>query len=275
MNGKNAQASAAKYRSLNALSVFVLGLVAAIYSTISMNAGFLIFLSMSLMIIIILGSNSFTRAVNHRLSTAQWLGRFRQIFKSLATMLPIAAIVLLLHLFYHPGRLIFAMFGFQATFEGLTYGMIYALKLMTFMSTALLLVYLVEPAGLILPLEKLARILGRRGAIIERLALSFLLAVRFFPEIAIQARLSAISLKARGFDSRGNLFSKAKFASLMLPPLVVNSLKRANLAALALEVKGYSTRHIVANLPSLKLGLNDLGLIIFAIFVSILGWRWT
>ncbi len=228
-------------------ALFIFGLSAALGATISNNLTYLCLLTVIVVFTFLIFD-----------------GRFRDIFKTLVYIQWLFAFIFLFHLFSHPGQILFRIWILNATREGLDAGFNYGMKLISFGYIGLLMFKMVNPFELVSPLERLARHLGKAGRPLANFSLAIFLALRFLPEMVEQGKTTSLALKTRGVSSEGNLKNKARFASLLIAPLFVNSFKRAELAGIALETKGYAQRHLHAALPPARINLSS----VIAIFIS-------
>jgi energy-coupling factor transport system permease protein len=185
----------------------------------------------------------------------------------------LALFVFILHLFSHPGKLLFKLIRFHATAEGAKVGLYYAFKLLILALTGVLLFSAVDPQELISPLERLAGVAGPLGRPIESFAISLFLALRFLPELTALGHETTLAFETRGITFRGNLIHKARIATLIMAPLFVNGFKRSELAAAALNVKGYATRHSRAVLAPITISFGSVIVTVVSVLVIVAGWR--
>jgi energy-coupling factor transport system permease protein len=202
-----------------------------------------------------------------------WGGHLRDIIKIIRYSLILSIFIFLLHLFLHNRQPFFKFWLLTATLDGARAGLLYGLKLLVFAHAAGIILVAVDPFDLISPLEKLAKISGRLGQPLGAFALSFFLALRFLPELSHQSRMTLLAFKTRGLDTKGSIFHKAKVASLLIAPMFVNSFKRAELAAAALNVKGYATRYSKAVFYPAKITIGSLLTYSISIVILVAGWR--
>ncbi len=201
-----------------------------------------------------------------------WGGRLRGLTRALFLSISIFAFVFVLHLFSHSGVPIFSLWIFNATAEGARFGLFYGLKILVFVPAALIILLSVNPAELVLPMEKFARSLGKFGKPVSSLALSLALAFRFLPDLARQGKTAAMALRSKGIDFEGGLLRRGRFAAALLSSIFVNAFKKAESVSLAMEIKGYSSRHERAVFPSAKLSLAGLALLVISAGMIFAGW---
>ena len=207
------------------------------------------------------------------LALLAWGGSFGDLIKVARYVVWLALIVFIVHLFTGTGHEIFKIWFVKATSDGARAGVVYSAKLVIFAYAAYIIFIAVDPFELISPLERLARLLGNAGRLLSSFALAFFLAMRFLPELSEQARMTLLAFKSKGLDLKGGLRHKAEVGSLMLAPLFVSAFKRAEVAAGALNVKGYATRYKRAVFAPWRITLGDLITILAGIIIFISGLR--
>jgi energy-coupling factor transporter transmembrane protein EcfT len=207
------------------------------------------------------------------LAIISWGGHLRDITKIIRYSLFLSIFIFLLHLFLHSGQPLIKIWFLSATIDGARTGLLYGLKLLVFAFAAGIIFMAVDPFDLISPIERVARLSGRLGPPLGALALSFFLALRFLPELSNQSRLTMQAFKTRGLAIRGGLFHKARVASLLIAPMFVNGFKRAELAAMTLNIKGYATRYSNAIFEPIKISIGSLVTFAISIVILVAGWR--
>lgn len=202
-----------------------------------------------------------------------WGTKLNSLFMTFRFSVLLVLFVFALHLFSHTGYAIFSIHRLTATSEGATVGAFYGLKLFVFAFTGAILFFTVDPQELISPLERLARHAGPLGKPLESFALTMFLALRFLPEMTSLGRQTSLAFKTKGIDFRGGLVHKARVSTMVMAPLFVTAIKRTELTAAALDIKGYGTRHSRAVLRPLKIPLGGAIAILISIIVITAGWR--
>jgi energy-coupling factor transporter transmembrane protein EcfT len=242
--------------STGAFSRFIFSLSIALAAVATKNPGYLILL-LAFSILAILS----------------WGGHLHDIIKIIRYSLLLSIFIFLLHLFLHSGQPLIKFWFLSATTDGARTGLLYALKLLVFAYAAGIIFIVVDPFDLISPLERLARHIGPLGQPLGALTLSFFLALRFLPELSNQSRLTLLAFKTRGLDFKGGLSHKARVASLLIAPMFVNGFKRAELAAAALNIKGYATRYSNAVFNPIKISIGSILTFSISIIILVAGWR--
>lgn len=202
-----------------------------------------------------------------------WTRSLKNIVEPARLVIWFFAFVFVLHLFSHPGEVLFSVFSLNATMEGAQAGLFYGEKLIVFIYSAYLILKTVEPFELVRPLERLARIIGKPGRLLSFLALSFSLALRFIPDLIRQGKQTMMAFNTRGITFDGGLKNRLNGAVQLVAVVFVNAFKSAESAALALSVRGYSTRHKRALFPPVEISAGGVLTIIFSAAFIVLGWR--
>jgi energy-coupling factor transport system permease protein len=202
-----------------------------------------------------------------------WGAKLNSLLMTFRYSVLLVLFVFALHLFSHTGHAIFSIYGLTATSEGAVRGAFYGLKLFVFAFTGAILFFTIDPQKLISPIERLARHAGPFGKPLESFALTILLALRFLPEMTSLGRQTALAFKTRGIDFRGGLVHKARVSTMAMAPLFVTAIKRTELTAAVLDIKGYGSRHSRAVLSSAKISWGGVIVLLISIVAVIAGWR--
>jgi energy-coupling factor transport system permease protein len=199
-----------------------------------------------------------------------FIGSVRKLLVVLLCSLPLAIIIFLLHLFSHGGKAIFAFLFLRATMEGAGLGLLYGMKLVVFAASGFSVLTAIDPFDLIAPFERIARKSGPLAGPLSSAVLAFFIAIRFLPDFVSRARLTVLAFKSRGLGFEGGLSRRARAAMIFLPPLFAGAIKRAELAGMALDLKGYATRYSRAVLapPGIYPGSVLLTVISFLVLVG-------
>jgi energy-coupling factor transport system permease protein len=147
--------------------------------------------------------------------------------------------------------------------EGIVYGSIQSLRLIsaTFMATAV--------AVSIHPSEFLVWL--RRLRLPRELGLVLIVSIRFMPQLVEEIKRILLGLRLRGVRTKG-IANTLKAFRLLLPPLVINSLRQARMLALAAEVRGFSTAKSssASGLARFIRKFTTVDLVVIAFFISLL-----
>ncbi|MBI4725850.1 energy-coupling factor transporter transmembrane protein EcfT [candidate division TA06 bacterium] len=119
--------------------------------------------------------------------------------------------------------------------EGIAYGLIQSLRILSAVSCGTLTVMTTHPSDLVLGLTKFK--------MPERFSFMLLVTFRFLPELIYEAKRILLAQRLRGLQPAGVNGAIKAFRHLMTP-LIINTLRNARQLALAAEVRGYSGRRI-------------------------------
>ncbi len=252
---QNSAFAANRYRNgAGPFSLFVFSISAAIAAIFTHEMIFLIsLLALSVAAVII-----FERGIGGILSVSRY-------------SVALAAFIFLFNLFSLDGKILFKLWFLSATIEGAAAGVLYGLKLMVFAYSGYLIYVAVDSFELVRPLERIGRPLGPLGRPLASAALAFFVAMRFIPELIERGHMTALALRSRGLDHRGGLGRKAKFALYLIPPLISGAIKRADLVAVALDIKGYGARYYRARFGAIQMNPIGICLTVFSAGLMILG----
>ena len=125
--------------------------------------------------------------------------------------------------------------GLSLCREGVVYGAVVSLRLLSVLSAGALVVFTTYPSDLILALTKLR--------VPHSFAFMLTLALRFLPETIEQGKRILVAQQLRGAGGRG-LWSAIRRFRLLVVPLLAVSLRSARQVALAAEVRAYSPNRI-------------------------------
>jgi energy-coupling factor transport system permease protein len=151
----------------------------------------------------------------------------------LVLTLPLAVSVLLVNLLFYPaGRaVLFTLGPLTATVEGLRYGVEVLVRLLV-ISGGVTLFYLTTPPGdLVLDLE-------RRG-VPPRLAFVANASIGTVPAILERAEAITQAQRARGLDTEGSAWSRARGVLPIVGPVILGSIADVEERTLALEARAF------------------------------------
>lgn len=127
--------------------------------------------------------------------------------------------------------------GLSLSKEGVFYGAVVSLRLVSVLAAGTLVVFTTYPSELILALVKLR--------VPHWFAFMLTLAIRFLPETVEQGKRILVAQQLRGAGGKGML-SVARRFRLLLVPLLTASLRSAQQVAMAAEVRAYSSHRVPA-----------------------------
>jgi len=203
-----------------------------------------------------------------------WTRQFRYLIEVARTVIWFFVFIFILHLFSRGGVKLFSLLFLTATREGAATGLFYGAKLVVFALSAFIILRTVDPFELIRPLERLSRFLGKYGRPLSYSALALSLALRFIPDLIRQAAITRMALNTRGVTFQGGAIIRLRAAVMLVSAVFVSAFKNAESTAMALSVKGYSTRHTRAVLPRINFSISGIFTAAVSAAVVIFGWRY-
>jgi len=163
-------------------------------------------------------------------------GLGRRYLRSLAIgTLPVIASIILVNLFFYPNStdVIFAIGPFEATQEGLDFGLPIAARLIAAVAATLWFLQSTRP-------DDLMETLIQRGAG-PKLAFVVLSTIQTVPRMAAKARRILEAQQARGLRTSGSVSSRVRALVPLVGPLVIGSLNDVRERALALEARAFGS----------------------------------
>jgi len=198
---------------------------------------------------------------------------FGRVIKSLKPVAALFAFLFFMHLFLTEGTPIppFPIWHVKITYEGLYRGTLLTWRFILLILSASILTMTTLPSELISGIERLLRPLKFLGISSHNVAMMMSLALRFVPTILEEMQRIKEAQLARGADfETGGVFRKAKAAAFLAMPLVVNSCRRVEELAAAMEGRGYQggPRTYMRELRMTGLDYAAAGVVI--IFIAVL-----
>ena len=162
------------------------------------------------------------------------------IFRGLKTIFLLMLITALLNLFLTPGDVIFRVWKFQITVQGVKMAVRMAVRLSFLITGSSLLTLTTTPNQLTDGMETGLRWMRLFHVPVHEIAMMMSIALRFIPILMDETNRIMNAQTARGADfSSGGLIRRAKALIPLLVPLFVSAFRRANDLALAMEARGY------------------------------------
>jgi energy-coupling factor transport system permease protein len=127
--------------------------------------------------------------------------------------------------------------GFSLSREGVVYGAVVSLRLVSVLAAGSLVVYTTHPSEMVLALARLR--------VPHWFAFMLTLALRFLPETVEQGKRILVAQQLRGADGAGLMSAPRRFR-LMIVPLMAASLRSAQQVAMAAEIRAYSPTRVPA-----------------------------
>lgn len=193
------------------------------------------------------------------------------IVKSIKPIMFFVLLTAVLNIFMTDGTYLFKYRFIHISVEGIYSTVIMALRLVLLVAGTSLLTYTTSPIVLTDGIESLLGPLEKIRFPSHELAMMMTIALRFIPTIIEETDKIIKAQSARGADfDTGGLIKKAKAMIPLLIPLFVNSFKRADELALAMECRGYHGGKGRTKLKQLKFTKLDLAaLVLFALICAL------
>lgn len=162
------------------------------------------------------------------------------VLRSLKPLMWIILFTFLVHLVSHDGNILFKIWTFEVTDEGVFKGILISLRLILLIVLSSMLTFTTSPLKLTDAMEKLLSPLSRFGVPAHELAMMMTIALRFVPTLLEETDKIIKAQSARGVDfESGNIFVRAKSMVPILVPLFLSAFRRADELAMAMEARCY------------------------------------
>ncbi len=146
-----------------------------------------------------------------------------------------------IHLFFTDGKEIFSFYFLRFTYEGLEKAIFLGLRLILLIAGTSMMTFTTKPVALTDAIEQLFSPLKRFGFPAHEIAMMMTIALRFIPTLLEETDKIMKAQMARGADfESGNLFQRVKSLVPILVPLFINSFRRADELAMAMEARCYN-----------------------------------
>lgn len=170
-----------------------------------------------------------------------------------------------------PGTPFFSFWFIHVSWQGLQLAAFLSLRLVVLVLIGSVLTLTTPPIALTDGLAWLGRPLRRLRVPTDELALMVTIALRFIPTLLVEVDTIMRAQQARGADFRsGGLITRARALVPVLVPLFVQSFRRADDLALAMEARCYTPGVVRTRLHPLKAGPADAVLLVVAAAVIVL-----
>lgn len=192
----------------------------------------------------------------------------KSVLKSLKPVIFIIIITGLINLITTPGRAVFELGPVTVTAEGIYRTGFTVLRLILIILSTSVLTYTTSPMELTYGLEKLFSPLKKFGFPAGELAMMISISLRFIPTLFDEAQKIRMAQMARGADfESGNIINRAVSMIPLLVPLFINSFKRSDDLATAMEARMYRIGHERTKLNEINMTRVDwLVISLFTIF---------
>ncbi len=181
------------------------------------------------------------------------------ILKGIKPVLVIILITFIMNLFFTAGREVFRFYFIRITYEGLVRAGFMSFRLILLIIGSSLMTYTTSPIELTDAMEALLRPFKKIGVPSHEIAIIMSMALRFIPTLVEETDKVMRAQMARGanFESK-NIVQRAKGYMPILVPLFINSFKRADELAMAMESRCYRGDVGRTRLRKMRYGKNDL-----------------
>ena len=203
--------------------------------------------------------------------------RFSVILKSLKPVLILIIFTAIINLFLTSGDNYVVNWKFiRISQEGIYSAVIMSVRIIMLVSFTSLLTFTTSPILLTDGIEALLKPFSKIGLPAHELAMMMTIALRFIPTLLEETDKIIMAQKSRGADfESGNLIKRAKALVPILVPLFINSFRRADELATAMECRCYRGGENRTRLKELSMNKKDVFALIFvfacAVIVYLIG----
>lgn len=199
---------------------------------------------------------------------------FKIILKGLKPLRFIIIVTFVINIFMTKGEELFSLGPLMVTKEGLSYSIFMVLRIVFLIVGTSLLTLTTSPIALTDGIERLLKPFERIGLPAHELAMMMTIALRFIPTLLEETDKIVKAQQARGADfESGNIAQRARNLVPLLVPLFINSFRRADDLAIAMESRCYRGGDNRTSLNELTLRNEDIIILgttsIFFIFIII------
>lgn len=202
-----------------------------------------------------------------------WLSKvpFRFIYMGLRPVLWLVLFTMILHLFLtKEGDILFQLGWLKIYEDGLRQGIFISLRFFLLILMTSILTLTTTPIEITDGLENLLHPLKKVKFPVHELALMMSISLRFIPTLMQETDKIMKAQTARGVDfTSGPIKDRVKAIIPLLIPLFVNSFKRAEELATAMEARGYRGGEGRTKYRQLSWGLKDTAMIMFLGLVTV------
>lgn len=198
----------------------------------------------------------------------------KMVFKGLRPLRWIILITFIINLVFTPGEEIFRVWKISITDQGLNTALLMGIRLILLVLGTSILTYTTSPIELTDGIEALLNPLRKIGVPSHEIAMMMTIALRFIPTLIEETDKIIKAQMARGADfESGNLIRRAKNLVPLLVPLFINSFRRAEELATAMEARCYRGGEGRTKMNELKILNSDrilfIGNIIFYMVIVV------
>jgi energy-coupling factor transport system permease protein len=200
---------------------------------------------------------------------------FKFILKAVKPIFIFILITVVLNVFMTPGAHIIFKFGFlKITSEGLYFASITCIRLIMLIIGASMLTYTTSPLEITDGMESIMKPLKKVHVPVHEIAMMMSIALRFIPTLIDETDKIMKAQKSRGADiDSGKFRDRIKAVIPVLVPLFINSFKRADELAIAMEsrcYRGSEGRTKMKQLKYSKIDFYSYGIILLLVLALVI-----
>ena len=194
------------------------------------------------------------------------------VLNGLKPILYILIFTSLLNIFLTDGRILYSICFLKITYEGLILALTMVVRLVLLVAATSILTLTTSPIMLTNAIERLLSPLKVVKFPAHEIAMMMTIALRFIPTLMEETEKLIKAQSARGIDfASGGILQKIKAMVPILVPLFINSLKRADELALAMECRCYRGGENRTTLKTMKITATDVtAIVIFSVYVALI-----
>lgn len=197
---------------------------------------------------------------------------FKYIMKSLKPIIWLLLFTAVFNVLLTPGEIVYARFGpFTITDKGIYLAGFMIIRIVFLIVGTSVLTLTTSPIALTDGIELLLNPFKRIGIPAHELAMMMTIALRFIPTLIDETDKIIKAQKARGADfESGNIINRAKNLIPILVPLFINSFRRADELALAMEARCYKGGEGRTRMKQFNIEKNDyISIVVMVCFIII------
>lgn len=207
----------------------------------------------------------------------------RPAIKGIGRAMPFILILAILQLIFSSRvaqpTILWTIFGLEITKTALITALMLIFRFIVLITHLNALVMCLSTAQITAALYHLLKPFEKLGFPVNDVTMIVQITLRYLPLVAQMAEKTAKAQAARGGDWEQKGFNPIRQAKRVLPliiPLIVNSLKRAETMALAMESRGFNAAEQRSSYYQLNMTWKDWGLLLISFVMStlILMWIW-
>ena len=185
--------------------------------------------------------------------------KFKTVFKAIKPVLFLIMFTAVINVFLTKGEVLFKYKFIVITEEGIYSAISMALRIILLVSFTSLLTFTTSPIRLTDGIESLLKPFSKIGLPAHELAMMMTIALRFIPTLLEETDKIIMAQKSRGADfESGNILKRSKALIPILVPLFINSFRRADELATAMECRCYRGGDNRTKLKELRIRYYDL-----------------